>query len=163
MDPLRTMFRHHIWATRGLIDHCAGLPPERLQESVPGTMGTIHATLVHLVAADQRYLGRLTSEQADARVHESQEPAPAPAELRSAFAAQAKRWEAVLDRVDELDVTIPAQGDWPETPHAEDLLMLQAIYHGNDHRTQICTILGAHGFEVPDVAGWAYWASLRAQ
>lgn len=162
MDPLRTMFRHHFWATLGLIDHCATLPPEQLQVSVPGTMGTIHATLVHLVAADQRYLERLDGQKADPRVYESQVPAPPLADVRAALAAQAERWESVLDRVGDLDVTLPARGDWPETPHAENLLLLQAVHHGNDHRTQICTILGATGLPVPDLDGWSYWLHLRS-
>jgi hypothetical protein len=37
--------------------------------------------------------------------------------------------------VDELDVTMPAREEWPETPHAEDLLFLKAIHHGSDHRS----------------------------
>ena len=155
MDPLRTMFRHHTWATLKLIDHCASLSPEHQQEAVPGTRGPILDTLVHLVAADQRYLQVMDGQAAQPRIHET-EPATLDG-LRAAVEAQSARWEALVDRAPELDVTIPARGTFPETPQAEDLLFLQAIHHGNDHRTQICTILGARGLEVPDVSGWAYW------
>jgi uncharacterized damage-inducible protein DinB len=154
LDPLRELFRHHAWATQALIDHCAGLPPDALQATVPGTAGTIHHTLVHLVAADGRYLSLMTG--APQAVRES---APPPlGELRAHFAEQVRRWDAVLDRLDELDVTIPARGDdWPETPHARNLLLLQAFHHGNDHRTHVCTILGARGLPVPELSGWEYW------
>ncbi|HKF17593.1 MAG TPA: DinB family protein [Candidatus Dormibacteraeota bacterium] len=155
MDPLRTMFRHHAWATRMLIDHCASLPPESMAESAPGTRGPIMDTLVHLLAADQRYLVLMDGLTPNPRIHET-EPATLD-DLRAGAEAQAARWNALVDRAPELDVTIPARGQWPDTPHAEDLLFLQAIHHGNDHRTQICTILGAHGLEVPDLDGWAYW------
>ena len=151
MEPLRELFRHHAWATLALIDHCAGLPPEALQASVPGTAGTIHHTLVHLVAADGRYQRRFTGEAPDI-----QEGMPLD-QLRRHFAEQARRWEQLLDRVDELDVTITAHADWPAAPHARNLLLLQALHHGNDHRTHVCTVLGAHGLDVPNLDGWEYW------
>lgn len=97
----------------------------------------------------------MDGQAAQPRIHET-EPATLDG-LRAAVEAQSARWEALVDRAPELDVTIPARGPYPETPEAEDLLFLQAIHHGNDHRTQICTILGARGLEVPNVDGWAYW------
>ena len=151
MEPLRELFRHHAWATLTLIDHCAGLPPEALQASVPGTAGTIHHTLVHLVAADGRYQRRFTGE---APAIEEGMPLD---QLRHHFAEQSQRWEQLLDRVDELDATIVGHGDWPSTPHARNLMLLQALHHGNDHRTHICTVLGAHGLDVPTLDGWEYW------
>lgn len=155
MEPLRELFRHHAWATTALIEHCERLPPEVLAATVPGTMGSISDTLLHLVGADRRYLGRMTDLPPGAEVREGMElPLP---ELRARFAAQAALWEGLLDRVESLEVTIPARGDWPETPGARNLLLLQALHHGNDHRTQICTILGARGLEAPDLDGWTYW------
>lgn len=154
MDPLRTMFRHHAWATLRLIDHCDDLPSERLQESVPGTYGSVIATLIHLVAADQRYLRRMDGAEAQPLVQEGQ-PATL-AELRDAMQTQAIRWEALVDRAPELDVTLPRREE-PDIPRAEDLLFLQAIHHGNDHRTQVCVVLGATGLEAPDLDGWHYW------
>ena len=155
MDPLRTMFRHHAWATAMVIDHCAGLPAERLQDTIPGTYGTIMATLKHVVGADQRYLARMTGQQAEHPVREDEELTLAA--LRTAHEESSRRWETLVDRAPELDVTLQPFRDIPETPHAEDLLFLQAIHHGNDHRTHICSILGALGLEVPEVDGWSYW------
>lgn len=155
MDPLREMFRHHAWATLTLIDRCMGLPAEPLHEAVPGTYGSILDTLVHLVGADQRYLERLTGEPSESPLREGE--APTLADLRLRFEAQVRRWEALLDRVADLDVTLPARESWPETPHAQNLLLLQAIHHGNDHRTHVCTALSVLGQEPPDIDGWSYW------
>jgi uncharacterized damage-inducible protein DinB len=155
MDPLHELFRHHAWATLTLIDHCIGLPPELLHQAVPGTYGPILNTLVHLVGADQRYLDGLTGEPPVSPIRQG-ELLPL-ADLRRRFEAQTHRWEAVLDRVEELDVTLPARGSWAETPHAQNLLLLQAIHHGNDHRTHICTALSVLGLEPPDIDGWSYW------
>ncbi|HLZ70592.1 MAG TPA: DinB family protein [Dehalococcoidia bacterium] len=156
MDTLRELFRHHAWATLRLVEYCASLPAAALREPATGAYGPILPTLVHLVAAEQRYLSRLPGEPPRTPLREGMEPPLA--ELRAIVEEQAQRWEALLDRGAALSVTMPAQPDgWPETPHAETLLMLQTLHHGNDHRTQISTILGAHGRDGPSLDGWDYW------
>ena len=159
MDTLRELFRYHTWATLRLIDHCQGLPAEALHESAPGTAGTVLATLVHLVAAEQRYLDRLPGERRSQPIREGMEPALA--DLRAVVAEQAKWWDVLLDRGPALNVALPAQRGWPETPHAETLLVLQCLHHGNDHGTHIGTVLGANGRGAPDLDGWAYWAAVH--
>lgn len=115
---------------------------------------------MHLVAAEQRYLSRLPGEQPRTTLREGSEPALA--DLRALFAEQAKLWEALLDRGAELNVTMPPLPDgWAETPHAETLLMLQCLHHGNDHRTHIGTVLGARSRDAPDIDGWAYWDAMH--
>jgi len=160
MDTLRELFRYHAWATLGLIDRCADLPAAALRETASGTYGSLLDTFVHLVAAEQRYLSRLPGRPAPATLREGMKPPLA--ELRAASEAQARRWEALLDRVAELNVTMPPLPDgWPETPHAETLLMLQTLHHGQEHRTQIGTILGANGRAGPANGGWEYWEALH--
>ena len=155
MDPLREMFRHHAWATLTLLDYCERLPPEQLRETAPGTYGPILETFVHLVGADQRYLVGLTGEQPEAPLRQGD--APPLAELRPRFEASVRSWEALLDRIGDLDVTLPGRGGEPDISHAQNLLMLQAIHHGNDHRTHICSVLNVLGLETPDIDGWSYW------
>jgi hypothetical protein len=41
------------------------------------------------------------------------------------------------------------------------MLLIQAIHHGNDHRTQICSTLGALELPLPEIDGWDFWASQR--
>jgi uncharacterized damage-inducible protein DinB len=155
MEPLREMFRHHAWATLTLLDYCERLPPEKLREAAPGTYGPILETFIHLVAADQRYLERLTGQPAAARLREGDTLALT--DLRPRFEASVQLWEGLLDRVDELDVTLQGRGGEPDVPHAQNLLILQAIHHGNDHRTHICSVLTVLGLEPPDIDGWSYW------
>jgi uncharacterized damage-inducible protein DinB len=159
MDPLGALFAHHAWATLRLIDHCAALPADRLQATVPGTYGTIERTLIHLVAADQRYLEDMDGQRAGIELSERERHSLA--EVRAAAELQAARWASLVRRAPELNVTRPAYDEDPDSPHAEDLLFLQAIHHGNDHRAHVCTILGAHGLEVPELGGWTYWHEER--
>src|SRR5207302_8456784 len=116
-------------------------------------------TLVHLVAADQRYLQLMDGRPPVVRVNE-REPATL-ADVRTAMESQAARWDALVGRSPGLDVTIPPYRGDPETPHGEDLPFLQAIHHGNDHRTHVCTVLGALDMPVPKLSGWQYWADDR--
>lgn len=156
-DVIRSMFDHHLWATESLIEHLEALPSERLDDAVPGTYGSMIATLTHLVDADRRYLRRLG------------DPDPPPAEdrsgvslatLRTEMAQHRVQWDEALDRLERAALTaaIHTKDDYPDTEDAETLLLIQAVHHGNDHRTQICSTLGALGEEVPDLDGWTFWA-----
>ena len=163
LDALRDMFRYHAWATLRLIDFCAGLPPEQLGGSVPGTRGPILDTLRHIVRADYGYKMRF---KVHSKPELEDEDVPSLERMRAIFAGESEVWLTLLGRLQEFDITIPAnpQDDppWPEAPHARNLLLIQAIHHGNDHRTQICTILGSKGLEIPWMDSWGYWASERA-
>jgi uncharacterized damage-inducible protein DinB len=162
VDHLRTILGHHAWATMRLIDHCLELSPEQLELSTPGTFGSIHATLAHLVRSDGRYQRRIAGEEVGPR---PQGPPPPVATLRAEMERQASRWRELLDRVDELDATIPAEPDadapYPEIQHAVGLLLTQVVHHGNEHRAHVCTVLGAHGIDGPDLSGWGYFLVLR--
>jgi len=157
-DIVRAMFEHHFWATEQLIDHLERLPAERLDASVPGTYGSMIDTLTHMIDADSRYLLRL------------RDPSPPPAEdrvgvtlaqLRSEMPEHRQRWSETLDELERGELraqVVDHASDYPDTPDAEGLLLIQAIHHGNDHRTQICSTLGALGEDVPELDGWSYWA-----
>ena len=69
------------------------------------------------------------------------------------------RWQQLLDRLDDgrLSASVRAKPSYPDTDDAEGLLLLQAIHHGNDHRTRICSTLGALGEQVPELDGWEYY------
>jgi uncharacterized damage-inducible protein DinB len=159
-DVVRAMFAHHLWATSRLIDHLEDLPRERLDDAVPGTYGSILATLTHLVDADGRYLLRLTSASPPPYVDGGARPL---ATLRAELDEHGERWGAFIDLLEAgtLQASITGREDYPDTHDAEGLLLLQAVHHGNDHRTQVCSTLGALGADVPDLDGWAYWAEGR--
>ena len=36
------------------------------------------------------------------------------------------------------------------------VILTQVFHHANEHRAHICTILGALGYDVPDVSAWGY-------
>ena len=73
-------FAHHMWATLQVMDVCAGLDPDRLEATAPGTYGTILDTLRHIVEADSSYPFAMT----DGKVQPIDEERMDLAELRKA-------------------------------------------------------------------------------
>lgn len=157
---LRSMFDHHLWATGKLIDHLEALPRERLDEAVPGTYGSMLATLIHLIDADTRYLQRLESPTLPTREDRFD---VALATLRDELGEHRRRWDEMLDRLErgDLHAAVRGKAGYPDTEDAETMLLVQAVHHGNDHRTQVCSTLGALGLEVPDLDGWTFWVEGR--
>jgi uncharacterized damage-inducible protein DinB len=153
-DHLRSIVGHHVWATLELLDRCASLTAAELALTMPGTYGSIHATLAHLVAADRRYWCGITGGE---RVSWSAADPPPVATLRAEAERQRSGWTDVLDRIDEVDCTMPAiPGEYPRLEHAVGLFLVQAVHHGERHRGEVCSILGAHGLAVPELSGWDY-------
>jgi uncharacterized damage-inducible protein DinB len=154
MDPLSEAFEHHLWATGKLIRHLRGLPSAALSATAPGVYGEVMATLSHLLDADGRYLRNLEGRPPIKTGPDDDRPLD---KLADQLELQGKRWHELMPRIAGLDITLPERGDRPELPHATNLLLVQALHHGNDHRTEICTILTTNGFEGPDLDVWSYW------
>jgi uncharacterized damage-inducible protein DinB len=162
MDPLAEAFQHHTWATDRLIGHLRSLPEPALSATAEGVYGEVLATLSHLLDAEGRYLSYLEGTPPPPRG-----PGPDPVrsldELADQVRDRAVRWRVLLARAGEVDVTLPARDERPELPHATNLLIAQALHHGTDHRTQICTVLSVNGYETPDLDVWSYWMDRRAE
>ena len=153
MGPLLIeAFRYHRWANLHLLDVCGGLPEEKLQLSAPGTYGTIAATLLHLLGAEQRYLRRLIGGEPEISEHDEFPGVPA---LRLMAERSGDQLIDVAGRITGEDVTDTQRRDERVRLHL-GVVLLQAMHHGNDHRTHICTILGQNGIEYGDMDVWAY-------
>ncbi|HEY8953399.1 MAG TPA: DinB family protein, partial [Candidatus Dormibacteraeota bacterium] len=61
---LKEAFRHHAWATRGLLAFCTQLRPDQLSQPRPAPLAGVHGSILetfdHIVASDGGYLGALT-------------------------------------------------------------------------------------------------------
>jgi uncharacterized damage-inducible protein DinB len=150
---LQDAFGHHVWATLTLIDVCRELPPERLGTSVPGTYGSILDTMRHLVGSDASYLYVLTDGQAP-RIDEDSMDLD---ELRAAMATFGAAWQELLaGDVDAGRELTRTRDDGSTTTAPVSIRLAQALHHGTDHRSQICTALTAIGVEPPFIDVWDY-------
>jgi uncharacterized damage-inducible protein DinB len=145
-------FDHHVWATLRLIDACSGLSPEQLEMTAPGTYGSIIETFRHIVGADCSYLSVLTG-GAHAQIDESNMDL---AELRAAMAANGPDWSELLRRDLDPDEIIARHRDDGSSSYAPlGIRLHQAVQHGTDHRSHVCTVLTTLGVEPPEIDLWA--------
>ncbi len=152
------LFRHNVWATQRLFDACAGLSDAQLDATAGGTFGTVRDTLMHLVGAQERFVTAL-AEHGPVRVIREREPFPGVAELRDAartsgvalveLAARAQSGATATTTWRGEEFTLPV---W--------LLLLQAITHATEHRTQVAAILTQQGIQPPGLDGWTYHETL---
>jgi uncharacterized damage-inducible protein DinB len=150
---LSDAFGHHVWATCCLIDACRSLTPEQLATAVPGTYGSILDTIRHLVGADSGYLFAMTG----GRTPEVDEERMDLAELRAVMDRHDGAWSALLagDR-EPTEIVVRHRPDGSESHAPLGIRLAQALHHGTDHRSQVCTALTALGIEPPAIDVWDY-------
>src|SRR5205823_6167384 len=127
---------------------CAALSPAQRALTTPGPMGTLEATLAHLVAAKQRYAASLRGmPPPDDAVRETTtdiDQVVARATALSEWFGSYAQGTIDLDRVIERRA---ADGTTQRMPIG--ILIAQFLHHGNEHRAQLGSILGANGIEPP--------------
>jgi uncharacterized damage-inducible protein DinB len=150
---LADAFGHHAWANRRLIDVCATLTPEQLASSVPGTYGTILDTMRHLIASDAGYLSLLTG----GSVAEIDEESLDIDGVRAAMAGYGAAWNGLVGPGLDPDEDVVRHRDDGTRSHASrGLRLVQALHHGTDHRSQVCTALTVLGVEPPAIDVWDF-------
>ena len=146
-------FGHHVWATLRVIDACLDLDPEQLETAVPGTFGSILETLRHTVGADAGYLFAITGGE----VGEIDEAAMGLSALRAVMEGHASAWAAVLARdLDPIAMIARLRDDGSQSLAPLGIRLAQALHHGTDHRSQVCTALTALGIDPPAIDVWDF-------
>lgn len=149
MSDLAVPIDYDNWATEKLVQFCIGLTPEQRSLTTPGTMGTVEATLIHLVGAKERYAAALQGIPPSAEaVRESTTKdlghVATRAKMLSEWFAGFAREDLDLDRIIERQA---ADGSTQQMPLS--ILIAQLLHHGNEHRAQLGSIFGANGIESP--------------
>ncbi|MES2209224.1 MAG: DinB family protein [Chloroflexota bacterium] len=150
---LSDAFGHHVWATLTLIDACLPLTPEQLASTVPGTYGSILDTMRHILGGDSGYLYALTF----GRVPEIDEDSMDLTQLRAAMVANGAAWtEFLAQDLDPESVVTRHRDDGSQSHAPLGIRVAQALHHGTDHRSQICTALTNLGIEPPAIDAWDF-------
>ena len=146
-------FAHHVWATLRLVDTCLPLSSEQLETPVLGTYGSILETVRHLVGADASYLFTMTGGRTSL-IDEDRMDLP---ELRAAMEGHGAAWSQLVAQDLEPDaITVRRRDDGSETHAPMGIRLAQALHHGTDHRSQICTVLTTLGVEPPGIDLWDF-------
>lgn len=147
------LIRYNNWANQRIIAACQELTPHQMSASTPGTYGSIHATLGHMIAAEADYINRITGEGPQPPFRWEDEPSLAEIAGFSSTVAS-----ALLDTVQRVppDQNVHEEEDGNTMDYKASLLFIQIINHGIEHRTNITTILNGLGLPTPEVDGWGY-------
>ena len=147
------LFEHNLWANLKLLDFCETLSDEHLDSTAIGCYGAIRDTLTHIVGAEVSYVHRVNGKL------------PAVPLRRGEFAGFQVLKDAVRWTGDELlqlalsgrkDTLVQERdGTW-SGEYKLSSLMVQAVTHSTEHRTQIAAIITQLGMEPPDMSVWYY-------
>lgn len=156
MDLVVEFFRHNAMMNRRLIVTCRQLSPEQLGATATGTYGSIGATLVHIANAQVGYAARFLGTERPERLPE--DPFPGLEALAERFARGDAQLEEAATQAGQ-DHEVQVTGDDPPGTWRmpAPLLLLQAVNHGTEHRSQVATILTQLGIEPPKLDGWTYF------
>lgn len=148
---LARLFEHHNWANRRIVAACAALSEAQL-DAAPRSpaMGTLRETLVHLAAAQQRYLWDLIPPEALPSGRTLDFDAVA-----TSLSATGKALLALAQDESEPRLQTPFQTDDGYTVQPW-VVMVQAINHASEHREQIKSMLTSLGVTPPDIDGWDF-------
>jgi uncharacterized damage-inducible protein DinB len=150
---LEDAFAHHVWATLRVIDACLPLGTDKLGTAVSGTYGSILETVRHTVGADSSYLF-VTSGERIPLIDEDHMALP---ELRVAMEGNGAAWTQLLAQDLDPDTVLERHRDDGSETHAPiSIRLAQALHHGTDHRSQICTALTTLGMEPPAIDVWDF-------
>ena len=152
------MFKYNLWANVQMIELCGGLRDEQLTMEAEGIFGRIKPLLIHIIQAEGGYLNRLTGSR------------PWADDLNWDNMSFSNLLEKAQLSGRQL-IETAAKVD-PEIRHEVDLqgnpfhffnwtVLLQALYHGIEHRTQLKVLLTKLGVAHPDFSVWDYTEALE--
>jgi uncharacterized damage-inducible protein DinB len=154
---LPDVFRYNLWANLRLLDTCAELSDAQLDATTKGTFGSVRETLIHMLASEEGYARTLTGKIPTPPLEDLTQ-FPDFDELRRRAQGSGEALIAFAEQVDqgELSRILHLDGGTYDAPVI--VVVIQAINHGIDHRSQIATLLSQQDIELPDnfLDAWAY-------
>jgi uncharacterized damage-inducible protein DinB len=135
-------FKHNLWANLRLLDACASLSEDDLAAAAVGTYGTVRDTLVHLVAAEGRYVGEFNAPTEGML----SEDAPFVGFEKLRLYAEASG-QSLLDIASSQPAERVLNGTYRGTPYEmpASILLVHAINHSTEHRGHVISILSPRG------------------
>jgi uncharacterized damage-inducible protein DinB len=153
---LPDFFKYNLWANLRLLDACAQLSDAQLDATMHGTFGSVRDTLMHILSAEEDYVRDLTGTTPTPPLEELT-TFPGFDELRRRAEWSGKELITVAEQKD-LSQILHLPGDYD----AQGVIVLiQALNHAIDHRSQIATILSQQNIKLARLDGWGYNNAMR--
>jgi uncharacterized damage-inducible protein DinB len=136
-----------------LLGFCAHLSDEALDDRAIGGYGSIRATLVHIIRGEASYVERVNGNRPPHAFTRDEVPG-------FATLTDVARWASdellTLARSARSDTTVRERAQGMVCAYPLASLIVQAVTHATEHRTQIATIITQLGMEPPDLSTWQY-------
>lgn len=160
-DTVRDAHAWLRWLTGRTLEACAALPPDEFRREFPIGIGSVHATLVHLVGAERIWIAVLEGSNA-ALSMPSHDELPDAAAIAAAWNDVRPRWDAYLARLDERElaaVRVRVRDGKEFRQSVADILM-QVPTHALYHNAQLSFMFRSMGRTLPD-SSWILWGRER--
>jgi uncharacterized damage-inducible protein DinB len=151
MSELATLFvRQNEYANTTLLDACRGLTDEQLDATADGLFGSIRETWGHIVSSELHYASQLG--QNVGSWDDETETWPGWDELADMIRRAADGLAIAATQPPDRLVR-STSGNWDIEA---SVIIIQAVHHGADHRSQINTLLTTLGLEPTEFSSWAW-------
>ena len=148
--------QYNLWVNLRLLNACTHLSDAQLDATTKGTFGSVRETLMHLFAAEEGYVRDMTGTSPTPQL----EGLPTFAgfdELRRRAERSGNELITVAEHRDLSQILhLPGGYDAPVI-----IVLIQALNHAIDHRSQIATLLSQQDIEPPRLDGWGYHNAMR--
>ncbi len=161
MNLWSNVYRHHRWSNQVLIEFLSRLPASQLELTVPGTYGSSIDTMRHVISSEADYV-RIIPDTPEVPQCEQDGPFGGWDELRHVAETADTALVAYVDGL-TADMFFIDVDDSEEFTLSRSMLLAQIIQHATEHRSQIRTVLSAHGIEPPEISVWAWRKSDEGQ
>lgn len=154
-DGLIDAFNHNAWATDMVLNVCRELSDDQLDATATGTFGSVIETLRHIVSSEASYYRRLSGDTPE--WYSDQLESADVGTLAGHAADLAGRWQRFLATPFDAERTfvIPWDDDIDRDVPA-GVVLVQALHHAGEHRTQVCTTLTAIGVPPLELGVWEF-------
>jgi uncharacterized damage-inducible protein DinB len=164
MTPTDTVRDAHAWLrwlTGRTLEACSALSPDEFRREFPIGIGSVHATLVHLVGAERIWIEVLEGSNA-ALSMPSRDELPDAAAIGAAWREVRPRWDAYLARLDakELARVCVRVRDGKEFRQSVADILMQVPTHALYHNAQLSFMFRSMGHALPD-SSWILWGRER--
>ncbi|MEX2372789.1 MAG: DinB family protein [Dehalococcoidia bacterium] len=163
-EAMRTLYAYDRWATARLLDVAAQIPAEQFVAPIGAEQRSIRDTLVHMVAAERRWLswwdGSLPPAEAQRLVLAAHDFPDLPS-VRAAWHETDERMQAFAGPLTDADLAriLTTGGERAGWSAALWKLMLHLATHGTQHRAEIAAMLTTFGHSPGDLDMTVYYAS----
>jgi uncharacterized damage-inducible protein DinB len=149
-NPFAEMLQYNQWANRTLFEACRPLTDRQLDTHAAGSSTIVRELLTHIATGQQTIVVRAMG---------GQQPSwgewPGLDALTELADHTNNELMAIADTLAE-DIPVSLERDGKVHRFPMSFLLVQALTHGVEHRTEIKTVLASTGVATPDLDSWSY-------